>query len=265
MLTFKNTPVPAGLYDRFVLVDGNEPTTSEISVSVSTENNNISYKIINNTTNTTSLDLIIPFEIITNHALYSDQSIWTVSLDVINNNTKTHENCSQYVVKSSDIISMFSNTINTKDETIGREKYNTHGVPFRIFVPSKNSTIEDLVIVQLNPIQQVEYDVYSSVTLMAGQNILSWKDLISSINISGPSSINANESFTLSVQTEESSISEVFVEPICGYVNKTRVLLQNGTGSLQVDTSGLNTGDIIDIKFGFKQLTGIARYTKQIS
>ena len=264
MLTFKNTPVSAGLYDRFVLVSDNE-STSEVSVLVSTQNNNISYKIINDTTNTTSLDLIIPFEIITNHSLYSDQSMWTVSYDVIRDNTTTHENCSQYVVKSSDIINMFSNTISTKDAILGREKYNTQCVPFRIFVPSKSSTIEDLVIVQLNPIVQTEHYVYSSVTLMAGQNILGWKDLISSINISGPSSVNDNESFTLSIQTEDSSITEVFVEPICGYVNKTRVLLQNGTGSLQVDTSGLNTGDIVDIKFGFKQLTGIARYTKQIS
>lgn len=48
----------------------------------------------------------------------------------------------------------------------------------------------------------------------------------------------------------------VYLEPVIGTINKTRIDLVNGTGSFTVSSTGLSAGDIIRIKVGWKWWKG---------
>jgi hypothetical protein len=72
---------------------------------------------------------------------------------------------------------------------------------------------------------------------------------------------DSTETFTINLRTwEGESITNrnatVYIEPIIGNVNKTRVDLINGIGNITVSSAGLNAGDIIRIKAGWKWWKG---------
>ena len=150
--------------------------------------------------------------------------------------------------------------------------------PFFIFVPSKNSSINDLIWIiptsygrsndpeETHPAINVQIGGTSgSGVIISEQPEFINNNLISTINVSGPSSIQENSTFTLNLLVSDTSITEIYVDVVNGITNKNRIYLTNGSGNLDVSTTGLMSGEQVKLKFGYKYFTGVTTYTKVIS
>jgi hypothetical protein len=279
MTLFKKTFVGASRFDRFAppftgsVADLESPVTT-IKFSVTIDADSIFLVVTNEETDLLVLDFEIPFEIIKENSAFGDQTIWAIKDTLLDLKCAPGSPVERYVLTQQDIINVGTSTAISKDPVIFKEQYNDYYSPIRIFVPSKNSTIDDLTIVIIEDRPTVDSIHPNTIeTVPTGLELVeneakpleSWKLLLATITTTGPATVNADEVVDLNIQCSDTSVTEVFVEPIIGAVNKTRVLLNNGQGSLKLNTFGLSTGDQVDIKFGYKYFTGISRYTKTVS
>jgi hypothetical protein len=91
-----------------------------------------------------------------------------------------------------------------------------------------------------------------------------WKDFISPITATTASTISADSMVEVNLSTDP-SIHSIYLDPISGSPDRIKVKLTNGSGKFNVSTTGLESGDEIDIKFGFKSFTNVTRLIKTIS
>jgi len=245
-----------------------EAPVTTIKVSVTTDADSIFLLVTNEETETTVLDFEIPYNIITENSAFGDQTLWTIKDSYLKKFAAPGSECFRQVLTKDDIVNIGASTLITKDSTIIKEEYNDYYSPVRIFVPSKTSTVNDLIFVFAagSPIpEESRHHTDLIFSPSPTETIASWKTLLATLTITGPATVNADEVIDLNVACSDNSVTEVFVEPVIGATNKTRVLLDNGQGTLKVNTFGLSIGDEINIKFGYKYFTGISRYTKTVS
>jgi hypothetical protein len=246
-----------------------EAPITTIKVSVTTDAESIFLLVTNEETETTVLDFEIPFNAITENSAFGDQTLWTIKDTTLKSWAAPGSNETyRQILTKDDIINVGATTLISKDSTIFKEEYNNFYSPIRIFVPSKSSTVNDVTFICAagHPIPEDSKHHTDLVhNPIPTQQIASWKDLLATITATGPSTVNADEVVDLTITCSDASLTEVFVEPVIGATNKTRVLLNNGQGVLKVNTFGLDSGDEINIKFGYKYFTGISRYTKTVS
>lgn len=250
-----------------------EPVTT-IKVSVTTDvNENCIFLLVANEDSATNeetpvLDFKIPFDIITENTAFGDQTLWTIKDTYLKQWAAPGSEVFRKTLTQNDIINCSAKTLITKDSTMFKEEYDNYYSPIRIFVPAKTSTVNDVVVVFVTA-SDIPEDSKHHTALVCNpvptQQLNSSFDLFATISITGPSTINSDELVDLNISCSDTSVTEVFVEPVIGAVNKSRVLLDNGQGTLKVNTFGLSTGDEINIKFGYKYFTGVSRYTKTVS
>lgn len=275
MTSFKKSLVQASRFDRYApeyqgtqqdLAELESPVVT-VKTSVTIENNSVFLLVTNKETELVVLDFEIPLDIIKQNPAFGDQTYWTIKDSFLQKWTAPGSEVERKVLTKDDVINVSAATLITKDSTIFKEEYNNFYSPVRIFVPSKNSTINDLVIVLLDDVipEGSVHPTTAETDPPDLETLQTWKDLLATITITGPATINVDEIVDLNIQCSDSSVSEVFVEPVIGATNKTRVLLDNGQGTLKVNTFGLSSGDEVNIKFGYKYFTGISRYTKTVS
>lgn len=82
--------------------------------------------------------------------------------------------------------------------------------------------------------------------------------------LSGPPTVTAQDTATVTVECRMPSgelrmdcSSEVFLESVVGVLPKTRVRLINGVGSFRVLTTGLDAGDTVRVKAGWRYVPGL--------
>jgi hypothetical protein len=274
MTIFKHALVQSNRFELFAPkfygnVNTLEKPLTTVKFHVSTDTNSIFLLVTNKETNLTVLDFEIPFEVIKQSSTFGDQTLWAIKDTLLKIMSAPENNVpvERYVLTQEDIINVAAATYVSKDPYVFRENYNSYYSPIRIFVPSKNSTIDDLTIIFL---KEKPYTIGMSVTSsehepVSETTLESWKPLIATIAVTGPTTVNPDEVVELNITCSDISVTEIFVEPILGSVNKTRVFLDNGQGTLKANTFGLSSGDEVNIKFGYKYFTGISRYTKTVS
>lgn len=65
---------------------------------------------------------------------------------------------------------------------------------------------------------------------------------------------------TINVQvTTNPSFKRVYLESICGVLDRSEVVLKNGQGQFNILTSTLQAGEVVDVKVGFKYWTNVER------
>lgn len=270
MSQFKKQFIESSRYDNFVpfpsIVDG-QPVAQNIKISISKVENSILVSVLNKDTDNTVFDVEIPFDSIKNNSSFAAQTLWCISDSIIPQYTYIDYSTSErHVVKPEELVNMFSTTLLTQEKFIAQPKFSSYRSPVRIFVPFKEATIDDVYIVGM-PATPLDRPVELNVELdMPEADVIeTWKDLVSVITVTGPTTVNADEIIDLTIQSSDLSVEEIYVEPVSGFVNKNRVALTNGVGTLKVNCLGLEAGDKIDIKLGYKYLTGMTRYIKSIS
>jgi hypothetical protein len=172
-----------------------------------------------------------------------------------------------YDVKYDQLVNMFNTTFLSKD--IGENiNYNGNKCPFKIFVPSKNSSVDEFIIImaQDNVTPTITH-TYSSDTLTLDiSEQAKFKQIVSSINVTASKpTINADDYVTLTLTPSDTSITELYAEAVFGMITKTRIPVVNGVGTVKVSSLGLSSGDPVRIKFGYKYFTGVAEYTNTVT
>lgn len=138
--------------------------------------------------------------------------------------------------------------------------------PVRIFIPNKNGDFTTFDYSLYNEVGGFQINVEVNSPNTVSTELKSWKDLFSIITVTTQQSvITAGDTITVNVSSSDETLDMVFLEPIVGVVDRTRVKLTNGNGSFNILTSSLQAGDVAEVKVNFKQYTGVARFTKTLA
>lgn len=266
---------PLGLYT-FVkqvevtdLVDGPEQQLGKVIPSFTNaftySGNIVNYKFILNNENKTILNLNIDLDILKQNANFADQTLWSIDSTIVDNNIARTDSSEEYTVKQSEFVPLFSANYVTKPLYFQDTSMNGSKSTLLIFVPSKNSTIEELKFVVYST-DTTSPEIVITTTGDVEQEDAKIPELISTINIS-PSkpTINADDFVTLTITTGDPTVTEVYAEPVYGTTNKTRVRMVNGTGNIIVYSTDLIAGEPVRIKFGYKYYTGVAEYINTVT
>ena len=221
-------------------------------------NNIIHYKLINESENKTYIDVSIPFSEIKNHVNFADQTMWGINNDSLSKTT----------LSGSDLVPLLTLSLIKKNPVLISSEFGAQFSPFRIFVPGKNSSLEDCVF-QIK-IPDTTVDSFPDVNVSVGGpsytneqigSLANWKNLIQTPSLQStitPGNIKVDVTVT------DTDISEVFLESIVGSVDRTRVVLTNGVGRFNISTSSLQTGEVVRVKLGYKYFTGVTEFTATV-
>jgi len=228
----------------------------------------ISYKIVKDSTfinfdinrensdgDASNLFFKIRISDITNNTNFDEQTIWAIDnagIDSINEENTT-------------ILPKYLIPILPKSHILKQsptEVLNCDNTAFLMFFRTKD--IEDLSFrfIVTNPDLQIFGDTNEQVV---ETQFNSFKDLFSTISTTTQQTVvNAGDDIIVNVTCSD-NISTVYLEPITGYLPKTRVKITNKTGSFVIKTDGLNSGDIVSVKLGHKYFTGAAVFNKTLA
>jgi hypothetical protein len=165
----------------------------------------------------------------------------------------------------SSVIDIFGNTLISKPASFSNRGSSTVDNLYSFFVESDDTLSTCLVRLSINPDYTAGFEVVGPSSSSFLDEVVTLPDVIAPISLSSTqSTVSPDSSITITVTTE-AYINEVYLEPVCGILNKTRVKITNGQGSFKILTTGLEAGDEIRVKAGHKKFTGIASYSKTVS
>jgi hypothetical protein len=278
----------------FIKSDAYGKTLPEVPLQfwfdITSEPDVIWFKFINLALNSTVFNLKLDYNLIKNNANYDDQTMWTL----FDNFKLDHDNHIKnsddpYIVSADKILSLLSQTYVSKEKQFSKKYINANYLPFKIFVPYKNCPLNEVIFYVAKPAISNDYRkvpisftgpdgstatiTSTSITEENAQltpgspgHKAGWLDLISDITVQTDSTtVNVGDTVVVNITTENTNISTVYLEPVIGTVNKTRVRLTNGQGSFIVKTDDLEAGDEIRIKLGYKFFTGAAEFVKVVT
>jgi hypothetical protein len=231
----------------------------------------VNYKLIVLNNENIVCNFIIDLDIIKSRGDFSDQTLWAIKDSVFEEHINRADKTSSYTLKASDLISTYVETFATKAPNTGTPNWDGNKSPIKLFIPSKNSNIDDVhFIVIYDDLEPEVFNNFPIEVTSTGDvdvaSIANVNDLISGITITpSKSTLDEDDFVTLTLTAEDTSITEIFAEAVFGMVTKTRIPLNNGVGTVKVSSLGLSSGDPVRIKFGYKYYTGVAEYTNTIA
>jgi len=172
---------------------------------------------------------------------------------------------------SSDLTSLLQSSLPTKSEQIYTATINSESsvLPFRIFVPTASSDFTECKYTVGMPEIGEQYHtvtVETNNTATYDDTPTLWKSLFDQITLSTTqSSVSVGDNLVVNVQAANTDLDYVYLEQVCGVLDRTKVSLVNGSGSFTVLTDTLSSGDVVEVKYGYKLYTGLGTFTKTIS
>jgi hypothetical protein len=247
------------------------PVSHEVTVNyinkVDVDGNNVRYRTICENDDYAIFDVTISLDDILSNENFAEQTLWGVDTTFSNENEKRADKTATQVVPAANLVSIFAKTLNDKSKAIFSPVVGV-GVPFGIFVPFTGATIDDCTIVIADVTDNSVQDGITitntndcPVPVVNVPNADFYTQLLAGITVT-PSTTTpvAGDDITLTVTCSDTDVHSIYVEPRSGIVNKTKVNLTNGVGSLIVKTGDLVSGDDVEIKFGYKYYTGATKY-----
>ncbi len=271
-----NTNVHPGYYGSIhkteYIIEGDKPENNVFKHIFSSTGNVINYQLISVQDNKKVVDFNIDLDIIKSSPSFDEQTLWAIDDNFVEQN-KYLDNVS---VPANVFKNTFAQTVVGKT-SIQATEYEMGLLPIKIFVPSNTSSVEDIYILVTEPsdvlpdfitkweipfVSEIEgtTDISTITDLASDRSVL-----VDAITIS-PSiqSPTAGQDIVVTVTVADSSVQYVYVQPIVGIVNKTKIKLTNGVGTVTIKTDTLDSGDEVDIKFGYRYFTNVVRYTKTL-
>ena len=132
------------------------------------------------------------------------------------------------------------------------EKYGSYAFVY-ILTPFKGCSANDVTFVYRDTQNAVVTNNGNPVTSLKMSSMKSFLDAWMPIKITGPSSVNAGEKDTYTVTCPDNAT--VYLTADIGVINRNRIA-NNGTFTL--DTSGLEAGEVVNIKAGYKFWSGVS-------
>lgn len=187
---------------------------------------------------------------------FVEQSLWFI-------NEKEKE--TDPVINNINLVNAFATTVLHKPLSFTSPLDSYRKTPFCIFVPTtQNATMEDFIyrIAERQGLN-VEYTGPSASKVL--DESIKYSEFLSNITLSSNSTtVNPDSSITVNVQTD-TFIKQVYLEQVSGMLNKTRVNLTNGQGSFKLFATGLESGETLRVKAGFKNFTGVSDFSINVS
>ena len=195
---------------------------------------------------------------------FASQSLYEFKFDPYSEDTQ--------ILNYTSIKNKLAETFNNR--TIPVNKYTIEDIaPFKLFVPSTTSSLDECIFVIATPnsidVEPTETGYTKNITVQfsgaaATAAITQANDtggFIQLCNIPVATELSrTDDTITVGVSVSDTSIPQVFLEPVYGSVNKTRVNMTAGSGTFTILTTGLNSGDAIRIKLGYKYIDGLSNF-----
>jgi hypothetical protein len=235
--------------------------------------NVLKYKFIRTQDSKIIYNISIPLEVIKSNNLAVSQS-FAIPSDIIMKYVDTSQeeaepaDMEEITLTKTDIICPLSVTSLYKQDTLStNESSNScYFSTLRIFIPCITGDFTTFEYSVYNEVGGAQIDVEVNTPHTLSTELRSWKQFFSTITTTTQQATpSVGDTINVTVNSSDTSLDMVYVEPIVGIVDKTRVKLTNGIGSFNILTSSLESGDVVDVKFNFKHYTGVARFTKTLS
>jgi hypothetical protein len=264
MATIKKKKINTGSSNNFRTT--NPDNDNSITHWISVDDTSIEMKV-------TCKDLVTEEEVINSwikidlntikqHPGFADQTLWTVTDTVLQ---RRDDNGVPLLseVRVFELAEVFANSYNTKLCNVNTPDSKFFNALVNIFIPyTEDDTLENATIIFVDePSINTIYDGPSANDFDT-ENFTTLRDLLDPITMTASSSTIDVDSFTeVTIQTA-SNIDEIWLDPLVGICNKTRVAINNqGVGKFKVYSTGLESADIIRVKAGFKKYTSLAEFT----
>jgi hypothetical protein len=181
-------------------------------------------------------------------------------------------------VKLVDLTELYKNIPNGR-----RHFYDT--IPIKFLVVKSNPTIDDIIILIKEPCAPQDeadyrhpsspndddlsdYAIHSITVDGTGINNTSYINTVEDLNINTAlPTITTTSTVSGDIVTVNVTcplVSEIKLTSNTGYLPKTTIPLTNGVGSFKVLTTGLDTGDTVDVDIGYGIWPSVVKFTKTI-
>lgn len=235
--------------------------------TISVQDDSIFYTLTNIDENKKYYNVEIPYSLIKNHASFGAQTYWgfndmdvsthITTPDIIDNERFIADQVEPNEVKEQSILPIFDLTYQQRDPNFTSEKLGTAFFPLKVFVPYENCPIEDIQLVlgcEAGSGSTYELELPEGATTRSVSGV---KDIIATISSSA--TVDENGNIVVNITTD-AKLNTIYVEPVAGLVNKTRVNLVNGSGSFVVIPTGLSSGDKVIVRLGHKKFVAASTF-----
>jgi len=215
-------------------------------------------------------DFKVTLDTLKNNKRLSDQSYWAF-------------NCSKYVgqqeeLSNEQLLSIFDLSYPAKRKIVVLPADTDYLSSIRMFVPSVNSKFTDCLFQVLQPedivtpgaLEPSSWNVTVNTTVNSPNTFVNEDVKISNViaTITSSTSVSspvAGDVIPVTVTCSDTSVTKVYVEQIVGTADRTEVDLTNGSGSFNILTNTLSSGDTVRMKIGHKKYSNINTFTKTLA
>jgi len=199
------------------------------------------------------------------HPGFADQTCWTIFNTTLQRRDE-NGNIILSEVRMFELAEIFAHSYNTKIANATSPDSKTSNSLFKIFIPyAEDNTLENATITLIDEPLVNTIFTGPSASSISEEPATTLRDMLDPITIVGDAAtISADSSIEVTVQTG-SKIDEIWLDPVVGICNKTRVAINNqGVGKFKIYSTGLESGDTIRVKAGFKKYTSLAEFTIEV-
>lgn len=181
-------------------------------------------------------------------------------------NLSEFHNSKQWYDCSSHIVHLSTDTINSNYEFVNRDAitYSSKGNAqyfsnvYNPFVFWMDNVYKDSNFLEMKYTVYISENCYfsSNVSVIENKEGLS-KYWLPTLMINGPDFIKVNETVELTlISSHENKLTNkpiiYYLEALSGYINKKKIIVENGKATFKVKASELDPGEIMEIKAGYK-------------
>ena len=215
------------------------------------------------------------------------QTLWYIRDSVVNANTPDDEalNAEEYIVTVDDLVNSYANTLASKDFNILGEY-----TVIAFFVTKDNPSADDIIPIIIRPSVKAdgEYwndtpeiarfnidiagtDDYADHTVTVTGNLTKHPldpiikltfELMPEINVT--SSTQTGDVLTVNFDVTSDKVNFIYLVQDGGYLPKLKIPVTNGSGSFKVVTTGMDSGDVVRVKMGFRYWVNRNTFTKTL-
>jgi hypothetical protein len=208
-------------------------------------------------------------------------TLWYIKDDIILKNINQNGDALVANVVDTDLVNSFANTLPTKSLNV----YGTTGL-IVFWVTKDNPTPDDIIVSIIRPLVSTDPDYNTLLPEMERNNIAITPQGDHRVTVTGNLTKHPADPTVLMVDTllpeitvisstvsgdiitvnftTDSKINNIFLVQSDGYLPKLKIPVTNGAGSFKVVTTGMDTGDIVRVKMGFKYWVNRTEFTKTL-
>jgi hypothetical protein len=238
----------------------------------------LQYKLTRTKTGEEETDVILQnfelsLDVLKSHNRFYDHSYWTVKTDEFNPDVTYR----QPLVKQQ-LLNIFELSFPTKASPLIDYNVDIDYVqPLRFFVPSENSKFTDCTFLvlgaeDLTPSETIS-DVWNITTTVEVNTPNTFENSYANIReIFGTissntslSTVSAGTTIPVIVTCSDTLVSKLYLEQVTGVLDRLTVDMVNGTGTFNILTDTLTSGDVVKVKIGYKKFSNLNTFTKTIA